>query len=245
MMASDVSPPQYSFPKDASSLILIDRSGPQPRVLMGQRNYDMAFMPGYYVFPGGRTDRSDSFLIPQNTLPNNVQVQLSSNIKGRSGAHHAALAQKQYNRTQALALTAIRETFEETGILVGSHSPSKPRYIPDMWKTFFAHNIEPKLSALEFVARAITPPNKIKRYDTRFFCTYTEEIGKVLEFQKGELLHIDWFTFEQAKSQNIPRITRAILSDMEIYLQKDNLDDPKKTFPFYYIEQELVQRIWL
>ncbi len=40
-------------PKDASTLILIDRSGSEPALLMGKRHTAHAFMPDTYVFPGG------------------------------------------------------------------------------------------------------------------------------------------------------------------------------------------------
>jgi hypothetical protein len=47
-------------PRDAATLILIDRSGGDVRVLLGRRSARHAFMPGRFVFPGGRTDPSDS-----------------------------------------------------------------------------------------------------------------------------------------------------------------------------------------
>ena len=46
-------------PKRAASLILIDRSGPELCLLLGRRGADQKFMPNKYVFPGGKTDRSD------------------------------------------------------------------------------------------------------------------------------------------------------------------------------------------
>ena len=46
-------------PKRSASLILIDRSGSEPRLLLGRRGADQRFMPNKYVFPGGKTDRSD------------------------------------------------------------------------------------------------------------------------------------------------------------------------------------------
>jgi len=46
-------------PKDASTLILLDRSGAEPKVLMGKRHDRHVFMPGAYVFPGGRVDPID------------------------------------------------------------------------------------------------------------------------------------------------------------------------------------------
>jgi hypothetical protein len=48
----------YFRPKDAATLILIDRSGDKPKVLVGKRHDKVVFMPGKYVFPGGRVDRS-------------------------------------------------------------------------------------------------------------------------------------------------------------------------------------------
>ena len=46
-------------PKDASTLILLDRSGAEPKVLMGKRHDRHVFMPGTFVFPGGRVDPID------------------------------------------------------------------------------------------------------------------------------------------------------------------------------------------
>jgi hypothetical protein len=45
-------------PRDAATLILIDRSGPEPKVLLGRRHRDSKFMPGKFVFPGGRKRRA-------------------------------------------------------------------------------------------------------------------------------------------------------------------------------------------
>ena len=47
-------------PQDAATLILLDRSGGETFVLMGRRHARHAFMPGKFVFPGGRTDPLDS-----------------------------------------------------------------------------------------------------------------------------------------------------------------------------------------
>ena len=47
-------------PRDAATLILLDRKAGDFRVLMGRRHMRHAFMPGKFVFPGGRTDPADS-----------------------------------------------------------------------------------------------------------------------------------------------------------------------------------------
>ena len=54
----DLSHP-YVRPKDAATLILVDRSGSAPKVLLGKRHARHKFMPGRYVFPGGRVDPGD------------------------------------------------------------------------------------------------------------------------------------------------------------------------------------------
>ena len=50
----ELSGPSHVRPKNAASLIIIDRSGPQPKVLMGRRHPGHKYMPGVFVFPGGR-----------------------------------------------------------------------------------------------------------------------------------------------------------------------------------------------
>jgi len=46
-------------PKDASTLILLDRSGATPKVLVGRRHAGHEFMPSKFVFPGGRVEIGD------------------------------------------------------------------------------------------------------------------------------------------------------------------------------------------
>ena len=46
-------------PKDAATMLIIDRTSARPKVLMGKRHESHKFMPGKYVFPGGRLDDGD------------------------------------------------------------------------------------------------------------------------------------------------------------------------------------------
>ncbi len=49
----------YFRPRDAATLILVDRRGAVPKVLVGKRHDKVVFMPGKFVFPGGRVDKDD------------------------------------------------------------------------------------------------------------------------------------------------------------------------------------------
>ena len=47
------------WPRDAATLVIVDRSGRQPKVLMGKRHHGLKFMAGKFVFPGGRIEPDD------------------------------------------------------------------------------------------------------------------------------------------------------------------------------------------
>src|SRR5581483_9253946 len=90
-------------PKDAATLILVDRSGKEPKVLLGRRHHGHVFMPGKFVFPGGRIDKTDRLIKPAAALHPQTQKKLMRGVPKISA-----------ERARSLALTAIRETFEET-----------------------------------------------------------------------------------------------------------------------------------
>lgn len=191
-------------PRDSSTLIIIDTTGNEPRVLMGKRRTDLVFMPGKYVFPGGRVDPADKGVETVDELaPSDIAKLLVEMRDAPSAA-----------RARAIALAAIRETFEETGILVGTRGkPSKPAET-DAWRGFFEQECLPKLSQLSFFARAITPPGRPRRYDSRFFYAKASAIAARTEIGDGELSGIDWFTFEEMRALDLPAITRVVLEDL-------------------------------
>ena len=149
-------------PKDASTLILLDRSGPSPKVLMGKRHHGHVFLPGKFVFPGGSVDPADRRMTAGAPLDPRAERKLM-----------LATRRPTPRKAQALALAAIRETFEETGLFLGTkrERPPKERIKapPGPWQAFAEANIHPDLSTVHFIARAVTPPRRARRYDTRFF----------------------------------------------------------------------------
>src|SRR3546814_221205 len=92
-------------PRDAATLIIVRRGKNGGEVLMGERSAAHVFVPENYVFPGGRVDRSDAFVQPATPLRPDVLERLSRSATPR--------------RALALAMAAVRETFEETGLVVG------------------------------------------------------------------------------------------------------------------------------
>ena len=119
-------------PRDAATLILVERLGRgNARVLMGKRHAGHHFMPGKFVFPGGRVEPQDRRMAAVGALDPHVEAKLNARVR-RPSPHFA----------RALALAAIRETFEETGLLLGSKdfgAPENPP--PGAWTDFAARMI--------------------------------------------------------------------------------------------------------
>ena len=199
-------------PKDAATLILVRRDGPEPRFLMGRRSGGHSFMPNLWVFPGGRIDRAD-YRAPHGT---DLRGEVAAIFKA-----HASAA-----RGRALALAAIRETFEEAGLLLAR--PAAPRPAAGPWREFLAQGAVPDLAALEVVARAVTPPAIGKRFDTWFLMADAERlISLERRPDTGELEEIGWFTLNEALDLPLPQITRGMVRETVA-----RLDHPERPRPF-------------
>lgn len=209
-------------PRDAATLILLDRSGGQFRVLMGRRHMRHAFMPGKFVFPGGRTDPADSRIAVAAGLHPGEEHKLA----GRRTSHA---------RARAIALSAVRETYEEAGLLIGRKGPFSTTKAD--WQGFAEHGVCPSLETLRFVARAITPPGRVRRFDTRFLAAFRDDVA--VELAEGgptnELEEIVWLPLAEAKEVDIPAITRTVLGDLQARLDSDPGLTPGGSVPFYYM----------
>ncbi len=210
-------------PRDAATLVILDRSGGEPRVLMGKRRADLAFMAGKYVFPGGRVDPADKAVAAAEDLREAEVAKLLVSMRGTPSAA----------RARGLALAAIREAFEEAGLIIGHPAADRPEPAGP-WATFFDRGFMPSLGGLTFFARAITPPGRPRRFDTRFFCVDAAAIVERLPHNDGELSGLDWLTLEDARALDIPRITRLVLEDLGEQLADGTLDAGRNPVPFYY-----------
>lgn len=198
-------------PKNAATVMIIRRDAKKPRVLMGKRHGGLSFMPDRWVFPGGRIDRAD-YRAPFAT-------DLRADVGGLFDRYLPA------GRGRALALAAVRETWEETGLLLAK--PAQGR-ATGAWSSFAAQGVLPDLEALDVIARAITPPAVGKRYDTWFLLADAERLTS-LERQPdcGELEEIDWIDFDDAMGLPLPTVTRLMIKEAVA-----RMEDPARPKPF-------------
>lgn len=192
---------------DAASLILIDRSrGSTPRILMGRRASTHVFMPDVYVFPGGRRDPHDRSLPYDSDLNPLVLDKLMTGVPRRMGPA----------RARALALAALRELQEETGIRPAGANGAD-------------------LSMLRYVARAVTPPGGVRRYDTRFFLGFCEEtVFDMSHFgDTDELEDLQWLDIAAVSSLKLARITQTVIEDVKDLMKLDPSVPFGSPVPFY------------
>ncbi len=139
-------------PRDAASLILLRGAGRDLELLAGRRPGHVKFMPGVYVFPGGAIDR-------ENNRPWRVET----------GGEHLP------PRLVRSARAALRETWEEVGVLVGrrgsaaSVATAPHAALTRVEAAYAEHGILAAIGALTYVGRAITPTPVFRRFNTRFF----------------------------------------------------------------------------
>lgn len=193
-------------PKPAGTLLILDERDGRPHVLMGLRHSAHKFMPGVFVFPGGRVDP------PDNHAPFNNDL-TGPTLKRVMSSGWTSLATER--RARAFALAAIRETFEEAGIFIGQPSSMHVSTTSKTWIPFLKHGQLPDLQQLRYLARAVTPPGLIRRYDTRFFTVPREAIS--LELEKpptDELSDLSWVPLDQTETYKLHRITKLVLNDV-------------------------------
>jgi len=193
-------------PKDAATLIVIRRRD-TPEILMGRRASSHKFMPNKFVFPGGKLDVADQRLRIDASLQPHVLDKLQKHTRKDTSSE----------KLTGLALAAIRETYEETGLIVGRPTKNNYRSKNASWSKFFAHSVEPALESLELVARAITPTYRVRRFDTRFFMVddaahYVNEDS--LANASGELEELHWVPVHQAPQLDLPGVTRWIIDQV-------------------------------
>lgn len=211
-------------PRNAATLILIDRESPRPRILMGKRHHSLAFMPGALVFPGGSVDRTDGDVEAVCEMPDATLSKIVANMRGRASVRAA----------RGLGMAAIRELAEETGLLIGERKV--PSISFDNWRDFHQAGITPSLAGFTLLARAITPPGPPRRFDTWFFVLDASTVAHWPESgfdPSGELEALQWISPQEAIKENTREITRVMLVELMNRLTTDPELDPAFSVPFY------------
>jgi 8-oxo-dGTP pyrophosphatase MutT (NUDIX family) len=195
-------------PRDAATLILIDRSRAVPQVLLGRRHAGHKFMPGKFVFPGGRVEPRDRLVPCATPLDAAVEAALMRGTRRPSE-----------RKARAFAVAALRETFEETGLLIGRKRDEAARAERTKAAPVFAEaGVDPDLGALHFIARAITPPRRPRRFDTRFFAADAQTIAERVDGIVGpdaELVELVWLPIAEAQRLEMSTITQVVLQELE------------------------------
>src|ERR1044072_1270005 len=83
-------------PRDAATLIIVDRSGAQPKVLLGKRHAGLKFMAGKLVFPGGRMEPGDRKMPVASDLAADAGTRLMRNARRPSLGKARAQARETY-----------------------------------------------------------------------------------------------------------------------------------------------------
>jgi len=198
-------------PRVASTLVLTCGTAPNLRILMGQRSKRHDFMPDVYVFPGGRVDRADSFAKYSGNLSSRTKRILEAAYSPR--------------RARALALACVRETYEETGLMLGVTSEQNRNLTHASYDAFRKAGQLPDLSGIEVFGRAVTPPHRHKRFDAWFFVKHLGDSLSTQISDSSELHNVGWFTFDQIEKLETQRATEMMLQVLKRYLKADRPPD--------------------
>ena len=222
-MSSEQSEP-VAPPRPAATVLVVRRTGDRPSLLMGQRGANAAFMPSKYVFPGGALDEGDA------------GVPLISPLGSVCAARIAKSGDT--DLPDALAVAAVRELWEETGLILGKRAVW-PATVPQDWEGFAAEGYLPDAAALRFFFRAITPPGRSRRFDARFFLADAAALATDPDdFSRAsdELSHLHWVALAEAAQLNLPFLTEVVIAELSAYLEGLAPDAPLPTpasVPFF------------
>jgi 8-oxo-dGTP pyrophosphatase MutT (NUDIX family) len=191
-------------------------------------------MPGKFVFPGGRIEALDRSMPAISELHPDAQKKLQERV-----------AEPSTDFARAFALAAVRETAEETGLLLGVKRDRPPETPGEIWTEFAKANVHPDLGQIQFIARAITPPRRPRRYDTRFLTADASAIAHKIEGVVGpnsELVELTWVPIEEAAHLDMPTITGIVLEELLARVEAGMGHD--LPVPFYFmIEKQFFREL--
>lgn len=194
-------------PKIAATVVLTIGNPRDPQILMGQRSARHDFMPSVYVFPGGRVDRIDSYAPYAGDLSARTERVLEAAVSPR--------------KARAIALSCIRETYEETGLMIGAKALKQVRNMRHpTYDRFRKEGQLADISNLEVFGRAITPPHRHKRFDAWFFHRHLGDVAPPRVNDSRELQNVGWFTFDEIKDLKLQRATEMMVEVFKDYVRR-------------------------
>lgn len=203
-------------PKIAATVVLTIGDRQNPKILMGQRSSRHDFMPSVYVFPGGRVDRIDSFAPYAGDLSARTERILEAAVSPR--------------KARAITLCCIRETYEETGLMIGAEAKSQVRNMKNPTYDLFRKSGRlPDISEMEVFGRAITPPHRHKRFDAWFFHRHLGDVAPPDVNDSRELQNVGWFTFDAIETLELQRATTMMVEVFKNYVRRPE-PEPKIFF---------------
>jgi 8-oxo-dGTP pyrophosphatase MutT (NUDIX family) len=175
-------------PRNAATLILWRKTAKGHEVLMGRRHARLRFMPNLMVFPGGRVDRAD------HRAPAVSELRpLTRRMLERRATPSLA---------RALAVAAVRELFEETGLVLGERR---------------GEAVAPDLARIDYLCRAVTPADRPMRFNARFLVAPAEAAhGRIVG--SGELEDLRFHPLHELDGQPVASITAMVLGEFRAWL---------------------------
>ena len=184
-----------AVPRDAATVVILRTAadGAGVETLMLRRTAAMKFAPGAYVFPGGSVDPADY----------GAEVGWHGPSPAEFGARLGASAEV----ARALVCAAVRETFEESGVLLAG-GPGSSLAVPagPSWDEDRAALAAGTLTLAELLsrrglvlradllvpwARWVTPEGEPRRFDARFFAAALPD-GQQAVGHEAEAEHVAW-----------------------------------------------------
>ena len=196
---SDYDPDEVAIRPAATVMLIADR--PNLQVFMMERNANIVFAGGMWVFPGGRVDANDDPEKYQKLSTHRSDKEASSLMN----LDHGGLS---------YYIAAIRESFEEAGILLAldkdTHEPlslagkqNSARFNVhrnsvnaaerDFLDIIEEENLILDAGTMHYIARWVTPKGPPRRYDTRFFISRMPE-NQIPLHDDNELVHSEWIS---------------------------------------------------
>jgi len=189
-------------PRNAASLILLKEHNKKTKVLLGKRSNQARFMPGAWVFPGGVVDKNDFTSCKNKSLSTEIIKKLA--------------VAKNSNLANALAIASIRETAEETGLLLGKFNKNIYKKNIDLTNgldIMANQKLCPDLDKINYLGRAITPTFSPIRFHARFFVADAKFLkGKIKISQ--ELVEIKWIPLQEATSLPMADVTEFMINEL-------------------------------